>query len=334
LAPIARRNQANTYEAGLQRFTTGLSASGGITFGGRITIQAGSTASVRGNVNFPDLTGTTKSHRSNNVLGTDTGTARKIAMLASDGSLTFDYIRNYDVFKPTDFTFSVGSFSSSISNPILIGNEPYSLNGSSFYGSDLVNGPALTAGMYINTANQGSGFPVYANILSDGGLTFAPGAVSITAAVAGSVQINLIATGSDEANGGFATSTKIITFSFVNSFLYGVSTNESLTAGGFTGSDWVNRITSNSLDQTFNLTVPNGSYAYYGYPQRLGVSVNQINDLGQGGFDLQGYAGIPGVSANSYGNLNGFVENYLFYRSNNASLGSIKVDTGANAGEL
>jgi hypothetical protein len=66
----------------------------------------------------------------------------------------------------------------------------------------------------------------------------------------------------------------------------------------------------------------------------LGVSVNQINDLGQGGFDLQGYAGIPGVSANSYGNLNGFVENYLFYRSNNASLGSIKVDTGANAGEL
>ena len=330
---IARRNESNTYTVGLQRFTTGLSASGGITFGGHIAIGAGSTASVRGSVNFTTAN-TTKSHRSNNALGTDTGTARKIAMLAADGSLTFDYIRNYDVFKPTDFIFSVGSFSSSISNPILIGNQSYSLNASSFYGSDLVNGPALTAGMYINTANQGSGFPVYANILSDGGLTFAPGAVSITAGVAGSVQINLIATGNDEANGGTTASTKTITFSFVNSFLYGVSTNESLTAGGFTGSDWINRITSNSLDQTFNLTVPNGSYAYYGYPQRLGVSVNQINDLGQGGFDLQGYAGIPGVSANSYGNLNGFVENYLFYRSNNASLGSIKVDTGANAGEL
>ena len=333
LEPIARRGEANTYTAGLQRFTKGLSASGGITFGGPIAIQAGSTASVRGSVNFT-TENTTKVHRSNNALGTDTGTARKIAMLASDGSLTFDYIRNYDVFKPTDFIFSVGSFSSSISNPILIGNQSYSLNTSSFYGSDLVNGPALTAGMYINTANQGSGFPVYANILSDGGLTFAPGAaVSITAGVAGSVQINLIATGPDEVNGGYATSTKTITFSFVNSFLHGVTSASSLTGGGFTGS-WVTRITSNSLNQTFSPNVPSSHFVYYAHPQRLGESLVQINDVGQGGFSLQGVGQVTGVSANSYGNMNGYVENYLFYRSDNSGLGQITVDTGANAGEL
>ena len=330
---IARRGASNTYTAGLQKFTTGLSASGGITFGGHIAIEAGSTASVRGSVNFPNLTNTTKSHRSNNALGTDTGTARKIAMLAADGSLTFDYIRNYDVFKPTDFIFSVGSFSSDRSNPILIGNEPYSLNGSSFFGSDLVNGPALTAGMYINTANQGSGFPVYANILSDGGLTFAPGVVSITAGVAGSVQINLIATGPDEVNGGTTASTKTITFSFVNSFLHGVTSASSLTGGGFTGS-WVTRITSNSLNQTFSPNVPSSHFVYYAYPQRLGESLNQVNDVGQGGFSLQGFGQVPGVSANSYGNMNGYVENYLFYRSDNSGLGQITVDTGANAGEL
>ena len=334
LAPIARRSQANTYEVGLQKFTTGLSASGGITFGGHIAIGAGSTASVRGSVNFPNLTNTTKSHRSNNVLGTDTGTARKIAMLAADGSLTFDYIRNYDVFKPTDFIFSVGSFSSDRSNPILIGNEPYSLNASSFYGSDLVNGPALTAGMYINTANQGSGFPVYANILSDGGLTFAPGAaVSITAAVGGSVQIKLIATGNNEANGGTTASTKTITFSLFNDFLYGVTSASSLTGGGFTGT-WVTYITSNSRQQSFPVTLPSDHYVYYAHPQRLGESVNQIDNVGIGGLGLQGYGNITGASANSYGNRNGYVENYLFYRSNNPSLGLIQVDTGANAGEL
>ena len=333
LAPIARRSQANTYEVGLQKFTTGLSASGGITFGGHIAIGAGSTASVRGSVNFPNLTNTTKSHRSNNALGTDTGTARKIAMLAADGSLTFDYIRNYDVFKPTDFTFSVGSFSSSISNPILIGNQSYSLNTSSFYGSDLVNGPALTAGMYINTANQGSGFPVYANILSDGGLTFAPGAVSITAGVAGSVQIKLIATGPDEVNGGTTASTKTITFSLFNDFLYGVTSASSLTGGGFTGT-WVTYITSNSRQQSFPVTLPSDHYVYYAHPQRLGESVNQIDNVGIGGLGLQGYGNITGASVNSYGNRNGYVENYLFYRSNNPSLGLIQVDTGANAGEL
>ena len=42
------------------------------------------------------------------------GSARKLVFLAKDGSLTFDYIRNYDVLNNTDITFNIISFSTNI----------------------------------------------------------------------------------------------------------------------------------------------------------------------------------------------------------------------------
>jgi hypothetical protein len=59
-----------------------------------------------------------------------------------------------------------------------------------------------------------------------------------------------------------------------------------------------------------------------------------VDDAPIGGFDPQGFAGIPGSSSHSYGNLNGFVEDYFIYRTNNANLGFVKIDTGENSGQL
>jgi hypothetical protein len=76
-----------------------------------------------------------------------------------DGSLTFDFIRNYDVFKPTDFTFSFSTFvfdgvSSNGSKSVLKGASNYSIAGVS-YTSTLISGPALTAHIYVEDSNEG-----------------------------------------------------------------------------------------------------------------------------------------------------------------------------------
>ena len=107
-----------------------------------------------------------------------------------------------------------------------------------------------------------------------------------------------------------------------------------LTGGSLTGS-WVTRLLTNSLDQTFIASVPAGNYFYFAHPQRMGQAVFQINDAGIGGLDPQGYDVVPGVSANSYGNLNGYVEDYFIYRTNNSGIGNnVKFDTGSNSTEL
>ena len=76
-------------------------------------------------------------------------------------------------------------------------------------------------------------------------------------------------------------------------------------------------------------------YGYFAYPKRLGDAIYfSVDDAPIGGFDPQGFAGIPGSSSHSYGNLNGFVEDYFIYRTNNANLGFVKIDTGENSGQL
>jgi hypothetical protein len=276
------------------------------------------------------------SHASNNTLGTDLGQARKVAFLMDNGSLTFDFIRNYDVFKPSDFVFSISSFSfagNSSTQNVLISNQNTTIAEGSLISAPLVAGPALTAQIYVDAANEGVGFPIYfteTELDRTSSLTAGvPSGVSITSGAGGSVQIRLIATGNQSVTG-----TASVTYNFFNHFIYGVTSAPSLTSNTITGS-WVTRVLSNSLDQTFTVDVPSGNYIFFAYPQRLGEAVVQINDQSQGGLDPQGYAGIPGVSSHSYSNMNNFTEKYYIYRSNNSGLGNnTKVDTGSNNTEL
>jgi hypothetical protein len=280
-------------------------------------------------VTFQQNTGIT--HQSNDTLGTDTGRARKIMFLQDDGTLTFDYIRNYDVFKPTDFTFSVKTFTSNISSPVLIGINNYLLSdGPVTVNATYQFGPPITGNVYVINPTQGTGFPVYFPTSAMDSITFS--SQTLTAAAGGSLVLRLEATGYTGVIGGPGrqVSTKDITISFANSFLYGVSGGSSLDGSslgsGFTG-NWVTRTTTNSIDQTFTVNVPVGQYIYFAFPERIGEATYQINDLGIGGFSPQGLNGVPGVSAQTWGNANGYREKYFFYRSINSGLGdNTKVD--------
>lgn len=280
--------------------------------------NTGPSGSFDFGVTFSQNTGLT--HQSNNTLGEDIGKARKIMFLQDDGTLTFDFIRNYDVFRPSDFTFSVKTFTSSISSPVLVGASNYDLSPFTITASYQF-GPPITGNVYVTDSVKGTGFPVYFPTAAMDSITFT--SQTLTAAAGGSLILRLEAEGYTGIMGGPGriTSTKDITISFANSFLYGVTGASSLGPDQFTGG-WTSRITTNSIDQTQTVNVPIGQYIFFAYPRRLGDATFQINDLGIGGFNPQGLGGVPGVSAQTAGNLNGYVEQYLFYRSTNSGLGS------------
>lgn len=280
--------------------------------------NTGPSGSFDFGITFNQNTGLT--HQSNDTLGEDVGKARKIMFLQDDGTLTFDFIRNYDVFKPSDFIFSVKTFTSNVSSPVLVGASNYLLSALTVTASYQF-GPPITGNVYVTDPTKGTGFPVYFPTAAMDSITFS--SQTLTAEAGGSLILRLEATGYTGIIGGPGrqTSTKDITISFANSFLYGVTGASSLGPNEFTG-PWTTRITTNSIDQTRTVNVPIGEYIFFAYPRRLSDATFQINDLGIGGFSPQGLGGVPGVSAQTAGNLNGYVEQYLFYRSTNSGLGS------------
>jgi hypothetical protein len=225
-------------------------------------------------------------HASQNNLGTDTGLARKVAFLLEDGSLTFDFVRNYDVFRPSDFLFSTNTFlfsGNGSSQNVLIGQANYPIVGT--FQVNLNAGPALTAQVTVEDSNEGVGFPLYFDSLaSSTALSQAiPGGVSITAGVGGSVTIRLRATAA-AGNADPSERTETVTYNFRNHLVTGVTSATFLTGATLTGS-WVTRNLSwgEDLDQTFNsVVIPNGNFWYFAYPKRLGQAFFQINDLGVG----------------------------------------------------
>jgi hypothetical protein len=283
------------------------------------------------------------SHASNNTLGTDLGQARKVAFLMDDGSLTFDFIRNYDVFKPSDFSFSVSAFTVDgiTSRTVLVANSNYSLNGFA-HAASLVAGPALTAHIYCVAANEGVGFPITYSSLSNKNLISGtiPSGVSITSGPGGSVTLKLIATGNN-FQGTQITGQGEVVFSFRNEILYGV-TGATHVSGAQLAQSWTTKTTSETLTRTFNADVPNGEYIYYAVPERIAAPYGQlyfqIDDVGEGAFYAQGagpMADGPGVSSVSYTNSSSYVEKYWVYRSTNPSLGNgRRIDTSYSAGTL
>ena len=271
-------------------------------------------------------------HTAPTTLSSDQGLARKVAFLLQDGSLTFDFVRNYDVFNPSDFLFSTNTFAfGSQSQTVLIGNANYPLSGT--FSVNLNAGPALTAQVTVEDSNEGVGFPLYFDSLASSTQLSKtiPGGVSITAGVGGSVTIRLRATG---AAAGNLTDTETVTYNFRNHLVTGVTSATFLTGLTLTGT-WVTRTVTENLDQTFtNVAIPNGNYWYFAYPKRLGEAWFQINDIGFGAVDAQGYGNAQGVSSNSYGNMNGYTEDYYIYRTSNAGLGTVKIDTGDSQDDL
>lgn len=264
--------------------------------------NTGATGSISINEQLFDTnTGITKS--SNFVNGTS-GLARKLVFLAQDGSLTFDYIRNYDVFNPADLTFAISSFTTTIPSNNLIGSGNFSLNTRT--ATIAYTAVSVPTGLTLSISS-GFGFPITVNspytsyaFTSAAGVTYTspPQTITLTATA---------------RNGSGSSSVATTTFSFINNIYYGVSSLTSLTSPDVIA---LTSVLQNSKSYTFTITSGVGQYVYYAYPSRLGTATFTVGGFA-GGFE-------PPVTL-SVTNSNGYAENYYIYRSTNANLGTRNV---------
>jgi len=291
--------------------STGLSGSTGFT---------GSTGST-GSVGTTGNTGATGSININEPLfasgvflantfttGSDTGNARKVIFLASDGSLTFDYIRKYDVIASSLLSFNIASFNFATnfglqSGVTLIGASPNTISLSSKTMTATYNqGPPNTSAAISIITGSGTGFPVslsspYSTV------TFSTETLSYPASVGTLITLRLTAVKSGD------TQTLNSSISFRNNFYWGSSTSSTDT----NITSWIG--VQSSLTETIqnlSITFPgtNGitDYGYWAYPSRLGTSSYVYNSSPN--------AAIL-VGTVSFTNSKNFTENYYVYRSPN-----------------
>jgi hypothetical protein len=245
----------------------------------------------------------------------DTGTARKIAFLQADGGITFDYIRNYDVFKPSDFLLQISSFTiSSLSTTQLIGNATFlQLDGKVASASYTQTVNSATISILNSSGNEENGahggFP---QILTAPFTSYTfdnLDAISYPASPATQKILRLTAVGASN------TATSDITLTFVNNVYYGVNTSTSANITTILAGT-SSTVLSNSRARTFTVNAGTNEYIYYSYPSRLGTATFTVGGF-EGGFSL--------ISTQSHTNSLGFTENYYVYRSDNKSLGSTTV---------
>lgn len=230
------------------------------------------------------------------------GLARKLVFLTADGSLTFDYIRNYDVFTPTELQFGIQSFTTNISSNNLIGSTAFSLSGKTVTATYYPLSGNITQSASV-VSSAGFNFPF---ILSSGfttgtftnqGITFTspPQAITLTL----------------QAHYSGTTATATSNFNFVNNIYSGVTSNASLS--GSEVNSTLTAVLQNSKSSTFTPTAGSGEYIYYCVPSRLGTV----------SFSVGGFAGgFQSPSTQSVTNSNGFSESFYIYRSTNPNLGT------------
>jgi len=252
---------------------------------------------------------TPSSHTAFTSLSADSGTARKVAFLQSDGGITFDYIRNYDVFKQNEFLLQINSFNiAALGNTRLIGQQANTilLNGMvasiSYTNSDQITSASIT------TDNTAGGFPQilvspYTTYTFDSGDT-----LTYPASPGGSRTLTLNVTGTNNNT----SSTYVITF--VNNVYYAVSSNSAASVSQIVSSGTT--VLSNSKARSFTVSAGTGEYIYYSYPSRLGTATFTVGGFA-GGFSL--------ISTESHTNSNGYAESYYVYRSEQTGLGSTTV---------
>lgn len=271
-----------------------------------------------------------------------TGFARKVAFLLDDGSLTFDYVKEYDVRNRYEYEFAVTNLSagdptylSSFVQRMSSSDIKIAGSGNPVWLADFRLDSALTASV---VATDGIG-PWYANDLVGGSNIeffgsdyFVPG----TGGADRQITFTIQATGNDAPGdpyfGAERYSTRSLTMLFRNEFMYGATTAASIS-GGSTGMGagwWSKDFTSAKPvaeklgGYAFNLNIPSGGnhYVYFAYPERLHEE-NVINFYVEGaallgGYSLQGFRAVPGLSALNYTNDSGFTEKYKVWRTEQA----------------
>ena len=113
-----------------------------------------------------------------------------------------------------------------------------------------------------------------------------------------------------------AVAEKSTTVSFLNGIYYGaLYAQDSYTGTTIHALD--NKKLAKSKVGTFNITAKDKQYAFFCYPKRMGAATFVVGGF-TGGFEL--------VAAVSFKNDSGYTEDYYIYKSEQAGLGSIKVE--------
>jgi len=244
------------------------------------------------------------------------GTGRKVLVLQDDGTVGFEYIFFHDVFKPSEFTFTIGSFTlgGSTSKTALIGPSSSNFN-LGVYGSFAVTYPSLTVEPVSAqiSGNFVSGSPIS---LASPFTSLSTSGLSIPYPVGDdpTSTFTLTAVGENEVS-----QTKTTNIVFPNNFYYGTSTldfedndilSQNLTAVLRTGTQLVN-------GYSFVVNSDLGEAVWFAYPYRHG-KVKKIVDPDANEDKTNRFAR---VSVQSHINPNNFEESYNIYRSSQLGQG-------------
>jgi len=205
----------------------------------------------------------------------------------------------------------IRSVTSSIDDVLIKGIQPENLNGQTI-SIDYAAGTPITGGVYLTDPSKGTGFPVYFNTPSMNEIVFTS-QQSITAGIGESVVLRIVVTGNDGVY-----DSREISITFGNEFLWGSTFVDGVTSGDIK-SLLTNSIPQNDPKQQFDVSITNpiGEYVYYAHPTRLGQTVQSINNAAYGGMELQGDLKVGNVSNLSFANINGYVEEFYVYRTEN-----------------
>lgn len=241
------------------------------------------------------------------VTESPTGTANITAKVdTTTAIINYAYLFNGTnaVWAPqgTTYSFSVASFSDSLSAVQLIGSGVWKLAGSINFGASYNNGPPI--GSTITFSGWGSPLPMstpFTSVTSASDVNYP--------AVGGSVVFNL------SSQKGATTGSASIVHAFYNKKYWGTTTIPS----GYSDSDISslgNNEISNVTSKVFTVSPGATEYIIYAYPTRLGTTTFTV-----GGFE----GGFQPPETVSVTNSNGFTENYYAYRSTNMNLGTTTV---------
>lgn len=262
------------------------------------------------------------SHNAFTSLSADNGNARKVAFLNEDGSIGFDFIRNYDVFKPSDFDFSIVSFTIPGLSPQLAGDTGNSILLNSYIANmSYIQTPTSATIRLLNSpASTGTGFPItvsspYTSYTFQVGQTLRYKSISYSGTGTNNdyYNIQLEATGIG-FDGSPVTTTRNTQVYLYNNKYYGVSTDSTVTSiDGFS----ITSLTGTRAS-TITITASGSNYIYYAYPSRLGEA--SFTDTATG---LN--VGVVDLGTHSVTNTRGYTENYRFFRTNQAGLGTLTI---------
>lgn len=292
-------------------------------------------------------------HDSQTILAGQQGRARKVAFMTDTGGITFDYVRNFDVFNKSEFEFAISSFGATIPTTFRLSPNNYSLAAYSASASYIQGPPSITAYIFVSDANEGVGFPVAFPTSAMNSVTFSSQSLSgapftgIGGSIYGQISLRLTATGAGADGVTRTSSSSSAQIRFTNDYLWGMTGASSVTNGDF---DWSNAY-SPQWKRDFTSTKPRGGvmdgfvfgptsgwvgnqYLYFALPERIYqhevVSANKVlkwyvnGSKSEGAMSLQGFdvaADAKGLSTINVVNAEGYPERYRVWRTDQSFIG-------------